>query len=91
MGAECDHSTNCREATSLLCELLDGDTSPERAADIRARLAACPECFSHLQSELAVRGLVRECCGEVQAPEPLRERIITSITTVSVTRYRFQG
>ncbi|WP_291314646.1 mycothiol system anti-sigma-R factor [Corynebacterium sp. UBA2622] len=88
MGAGHEHSSTCREATTLLCELLDGDTTPERAAEIRERLAACPECFSHLQSELAVRGLVRDCCGKVHAPEPLRERIITSITTVSVTRYR---
>ena len=91
MGAGHEHNPSCQEAKALLRELLDDDTTPERAAHIRQRLDSCPQCFSQLQAELAVRGLVRKCCGEAHAPEPLRQRIITSISTVSVTRYRFQG
>ncbi|MCP1387954.1 mycothiol system anti-sigma-R factor [Corynebacterium sp. TA-R-1] len=84
-GNRGEHSTH-----QLLCELFDSDTSPARAAEIRAELGACPHCMSKLKSEQDVRGLVRDCCGEAHAPEPLRQRIITSITTVSYTEIRYR-
>ncbi|WKD57049.1 Anti-sigma factor RsrA [Corynebacterium capitovis DSM 44611] len=74
---------DCHDAQELMCELLDSHTSPERAAEIRAVIAACPACFERFRSEQEVRGIVRRCCGEAQAPEPLRQRIIASITTVT--------
>lgn len=90
MGAGDQHNPSCQEARELLLELLDGNPTPARATDIKRQLSACPECFGQLTAELEVRGLVRECCGQVRAPEPLRQCIITSLTTVSVTRYRLQ-
>lgn len=79
---------DCSDArlTSLLCELFDPSTSRTRADEIRAALESCPACFSRLESEQAVRGRLRECCGYAQAPEPLRQRIITSITSVTTVR-----
>lgn len=91
MGAGHEHNPSCQEARALLRELLDDETTPERAAAINERLNSCPECFNQLQAEVAVRSLVRSCCGQAQAPEPLRQKIMTTITTVSVTRYRIQG
>lgn len=75
-------------AQAMLCELFDPGTSPERAHEIREAIARCPECFARLESEQAVRGIVRDC-GRVRAPEPLRQRIITTITAVSYTEYRY--
>ena len=79
---------DCSDArlTSLLCELFDPSTSRARADEIRATIESCPECFSRLESEQAVRGRLRECCGHAQVPEPLRQRIITSITSVTTVR-----
>ncbi|SDS37595.1 mycothiol system anti-sigma-R factor [Corynebacterium timonense] len=92
MGAGDQQNPSCHEARELLLELLDGNPTAARANEIRHALSACPECWGHLTAELEVRGLVRECCGQVHAPEQLRQRIITSLTTttVSVTRYRIQ-
>ncbi|WP_342319180.1 mycothiol system anti-sigma-R factor [Corynebacterium mayonis] len=87
MASEHDNPGECDEARALLCELFDATTHPARVQEIKQQLSACPHCLSHLRDELEVRGLVRRCCGEAHAPEPLRQRIITSITTISVTRF----
>ncbi len=84
---ECGHGAN-QSVHQLLCELFDAQISPARAAAIRDAVAQCPECFSRLESEQAVRGLVRKCCETEHAPEPLRQRIITSITSVTYTEVR---
>lgn len=80
----------CEATYRLLCELFDEDTAPERREEIKNDLAACPECLAVAQSERDVRTMVRECCGPVKAPEPLRQRIIASITTVSYTEVRYR-
>lgn len=82
-------SGDCSDVHPLLCELFDPDTPPARVLEIREQIAACPHCFGRLESEQAVRDLVRDCCGEARAPEPLRERIIASITSVSYTEIRY--
>lgn len=69
----------------LLCEMFDPETTRARAEEIRSEIANCPECLRRLESEQDVRGLVRDCCGQANAPEPLRQRIIASITTVTYT------
>ncbi|MEX3505049.1 mycothiol system anti-sigma-R factor [Corynebacterium sp. LK2510] len=81
---------SCEEARQLLRELLDDNPTPERATTITQKLSACPQCDAMLKAELEIRGLVRRCCGEAHAPEPLRERIMTSITTVTVTQFHIE-
>jgi len=91
MGSEnANCGCGCGGAEALLHELFDPETTAQRAREIRAEIARCPECFTQLESEQAVRGIVRDCCGKAKAPEPLRERIITSITTVSYTQVRYR-
>lgn len=87
MGSGCPKCTNAQET---LCELLDSDITPDRAEAIRAVIAQCPECFSRYENEVAARLLVQSCCGGAHAPDALRERIITSITRVSVTEVRYR-
>lgn len=81
---------SCAGAHELLRELLDSDTSAERAGEIRRVIAQCPECFSRYENETAARLLVRTCCGGARAPEDLRRRITASVTTVSVTQVRYR-
>ncbi|WP_257160138.1 anti-sigma factor [Corynebacterium cystitidis] len=80
---------DCGEAQSLLCELLDEDTTDARAEEIKWLISRCPECFEQLKSERAVRELVRGCSGCEPAPETLRSRIIARIS-VTYTEMRFQ-
>ena len=86
-GREHDHAADCGDVQRLLCELLAPDTSPDRALQIREEIAACPECMQVLEAEREVRRLVRDCCGQVAAPDPLRERIVASLTQISYTEY----
>ncbi|MEH0146466.1 mycothiol system anti-sigma-R factor [Corynebacterium sp. Q4381] len=85
--ADCDE-----DAQQLLNELFDPETTAARSAEILRAIEACPECFGQFESEKAVRSLVRDCCGGQKAPEPLRERIIASIsvTAVSYTEVRYR-
>ena len=86
MATEHNHANeaDCRGMHQLLCELFQPDTPPERVAAIRQELASCPDCLRQLESEEAIRGLVRDCCGQAHAPRVLRERIISSISYTEV-------
>ena len=81
--------TGQEEMHRLMCEMFDPGTTAQRREEIRAAVSGCPECAAHVRSEQAVRELVRDCCGQARAPEPLRDRIIASITTISYTEVRF--
>ncbi|AWB85010.1 mycothiol system anti-sigma-R factor [Corynebacterium liangguodongii] len=70
----------------MLCELLDAETTAERAAQIREIIARCPGCFRRLEDEQAARVLVRDCCGAARAPEGLKRRILAQITTLTVSQ-----
>lgn len=85
--ADCDE-----DAQRLLNELFDPETTATRSAEILRSIEQCPECFGRFESEQTVRSLVRDCCGGQKAPEPLRERIIASIsvTSVSYTEVRYR-
>lgn len=80
----------CEATHRLLCELFDEDTTAERREAITSDLASCPECMAIARSERDVRAMVRECCGPAKAPEPLRQRIIASITTVTYTEVQYR-
>ncbi|GEM_PF-741770 len=78
------------ETQRLLCELFDPATSQQRREEIRGTLSGCPHCRDRIESERAVRAIVRDCCRPASAPEPLRQRIITSITYSSYTEVRYR-
>ena len=88
MSTDCP---KCENAHRMLCELLDSETSAERAAEIRDFIQSCPECFSRYENELAARTIVQKCCGDSHAPDHLRQRIIASLTTVSITQIHYRG
>lgn len=75
-------SCDRNEMQDLLCTLLDGDITAERADEIRARIAECARCSDRLASELEVRDLVRTCCQSENAPETLHERITSELRTI---------
>lgn len=92
MAAGHDHTdANGHDVTHLLlCELFDPETPQGRREEIHRAVSHCPDCQSQVESEHAVRAIVRDCCAPARAPEPLRERIIASITYTSITEVRFR-
>ncbi|AWB81417.1 mycothiol system anti-sigma-R factor [Corynebacterium yudongzhengii] len=73
---------SCAHVQALICEIIDSDCSETRAAEIRAEISRCEECARRLESERAIRMLMRRCCSEETAPGYLRERITTQINII---------
>lgn len=87
MSAGHDHpgGHGCADTHRLLCELFNPETPAQRRAEIKEDIASCPDCLAVAQSESDVRAIVRDCCASTRAPEPLRQRIITSISSTTVS------
>lgn len=72
-------STSCDATQALLWEYLDGELSPERAADVRGHVATCRPC--RVQQEGA-RSFLRAVLGTWHsdaAPPALRRRVTTML------------
>lgn len=74
----------CRrdDIQEALLELLDAARSAQECEELRRRIERCPECFSRLEREEAIRALMRGCCGADPAPVTLRRRISAQIRIV---------
>ncbi|MBC3185887.1 zf-HC2 domain-containing protein [Corynebacterium sp. zg-331] len=65
-----------------LAALFDAPPTPQECERLREQLSRCPECFSRLEREEAMRALMRGCCGSAPAPMVLRSRISAQIRIV---------
>ncbi|MDC4232693.1 anti-sigma factor [Actinomyces sp. B33] len=73
----------CEEVRALVdAGGVDGPSATVREAMLR-HIERCPHCADALEAERRVRSLLRRCYGE-PAPDGLRERIVETITRVSV-------
>ncbi|MDK8450805.1 anti-sigma factor [Corynebacterium mastitidis] len=62
--------------------LFDAPRSAQECEELRRKIERCPECFSRLEREEAIRALMRGCCGAAPAPVTLRQRISAQIRIV---------
>ena len=72
----------CSQVLGRLYAFHDHELSDAEADLIRDHLLACEPCLDRYDVERAMRLLIRRCCGAERAPETLRLRIRTQITTV---------
>jgi len=72
----------CTHVLSRVYAFHDHAISEAEAAEIRDHLLACEPCLDRYDVEQAMRLLIRRCCGAERAPETLRVRIRTQITTI---------
>lgn len=87
MGTEHDGcQCGCEEVYASICELMNGDLTPRRRAELKRQIEACPECVRTLGMEEEIRRLMRRCCCE-SAPSGLRQRITTSIRITRTAYY----
>jgi anti-sigma factor (TIGR02949 family) len=81
-GGDC--VDDCAHALSQLYEFLDNELENADADAIRAHLAACEPCLDTFDAEQAMKKLIkRGCSGEI-APEHLRAKVLSVITTTTV-------
>lgn len=66
---------SCLEAITVLQELLDGALEGVPAAEVRAHLQTCAQCWPHLRFEQAFRDAVARATRGGGAPPELKRRI----------------
>jgi mycothiol system anti-sigma-R factor len=81
-------SSDCHEVLDRVYEYVDGEMTAEDVAWIREHLATCEECLTEYHLDVALKALVRRCCGCDSAPEDLRQRILDRIIAI---RSQFGG
>jgi anti-sigma factor (TIGR02949 family) len=81
-----EHSTgsydHCERVLERMYEFLDNELDTATGDAIRHHLAACEPCMDRIDVELAVRTLVRRCCGGDVAPSHLRSKIVSQLTVI---------
>ncbi len=82
-------SDDCAAVLRRLYLFLDGECLESEADEIRAHLDACESCVEDADVALALKALVKRCCGGACAPSHLRDRIFTQYRAVSYTRIEY--
>lgn len=78
----CD-GPDCQQALEKLYLFIDHEIDNASCDEIQAHLDGCSDCLTEFDLERIVKQLVSRSCAE-QAPEPLRQKVLYSIRTVSV-------
>ena len=76
---------HCEQVLERMYEFLDNELDTATGDAIRHHLAACEPCLDRFDVELAVRTLVRRCCGDEVAPSHLRSKIVSQLTVIRRT------
>lgn len=78
----CD-GPDCEKALESLYLFLDREIDTASCDEIQAHIDDCTDCLTMFDLERLVKQLVSRSCVE-RAPEPLRQRVLYSIRTVTV-------
>jgi mycothiol system anti-sigma-R factor len=78
----CD-GPDCEKALENLYLFIDQEIDTASCAEIQSHIDDCTTCLTEFDLERVVKSLVSRSCSEV-APDPLREKVLTSIRTVQV-------
>jgi mycothiol system anti-sigma-R factor len=84
---------NCGDSSGLDCDkaleevylYLDGELDPPSCEEVRRHLDDCSPCLRMYGIEQEVKALVARCCGQAQAPEALRIRVLTKISEIRIS------
>jgi len=77
------HAHECAEILAKLYLFLDNEIDHATCVDIRNHLLECAPCLAKYDVDRVVKDLVARSCSDL-APEPLRDRVRTSIRSVHV-------
>ena len=85
-AGECND--DCARALSHLYEFLDNELATADADAIREHLAACEPCLDTFDAEQAMKKLIKRGCSGDLAPEHLRAKVLSVITTSTTVEIR---
>ena len=78
------HETDCSEVLDRVYEYLDNEMEELDCAKIRQHLDECGPCLKQYDLDLALKALIRRSCACEPAPQELRTKILSRITTVRI-------
>ncbi|MEI6430605.1 MAG: zf-HC2 domain-containing protein [bacterium] len=71
----------CQEAVKRLNDYLSKELRPDEAEQVERHLSQCKGCFAKFHFEETLLHAIRERVSHVRAPKPLREKILSFLTT----------
>ena len=74
---------SCAQAIEVIDAWIDGELTAAQAEILCRHLDICPPCKSHSEIEVLVKDKIAQCCA-VETPPAVRERIIFSMTSISI-------
>lgn len=80
--------TRCTDYESLLDPFVDGELSPEEAAQVQAHLAECPDCRAYVETALAIRSAF-PTVEETVLPEHFAQDVMTAIHALPAKNSRW--
>lgn len=81
-----ERAIDCAYVASRVHALLDGELDEREADLLRHHIDACVSCIDEADLLEALKSLVRRSCGCERAPDTLRVRVLSQITTVTYRR-----
>jgi mycothiol system anti-sigma-R factor len=79
-----DSDGECREVLHEVWGYLDGEVDDAEKRHIEHHLDDCQPCLRKYGIERVMKALVARTCGQEDTPVSLRDRVMTSIRSVSV-------
>ncbi|SDN25484.1 mycothiol system anti-sigma-R factor [Actinacidiphila guanduensis] len=85
------HETDCSEVLDHLYEYLDQEMSDDARTKFKEHFEECHPCLEKYGLEVAVKKLVKRCCGHDDVPSDLRSKVMMRIELVRSGRPGAEG
>lgn len=79
-----DDDDHCREVLEEVYLFLDGEIGAAQRNTIQRHLEDCSPCLARYGIEQEVKSLVARTCGHDDTPSHLRERVLTTLRSVTL-------
>jgi mycothiol system anti-sigma-R factor len=86
-----DGDSRCSGVLRDVWLFLDDEMDPENRAKIQQHLDECSPCLVEAGLDQKLKELLHRKCGGEKAPEQLRERLVTSLSSLRVTSVTEDG
>ncbi|ONI72150.1 mycothiol system anti-sigma-R factor [Kribbella sp. ALI-6-A] len=78
------HDVDCSEILQRVYVFIDNELEDATSDEIRHHLEECAPCLDQYDLERCIKKLVHRSCGDEQAPDALRAKILTRLTEARV-------
>src|ERR1700712_1727071 len=70
---------------------LDDELDPDKRSAVEAHLDGCSPCLEEANLDQKLKALLHAKCGGDRAPQQLREKLVSHLSSVTVTRTDADG